>query len=68
MNTEPLKSYIRSIQAHKDGNKGESERLLCDSLGINESTPYMKSTLPKLVDGDAPNDAVLAIVIDRTKR
>lgn len=68
MNTEPLRSYIKSIQAHKEGRKGDAEGLLCDSLGIKEPTSYMKSTLPKLVDGDNPNDAVLAIIIDRTKR
>ncbi|MFH0712373.1 MAG: hypothetical protein V2A55_00725 [Candidatus Jorgensenbacteria bacterium] len=63
MSTEPLKNYIRSIDALRAGKNQDAEKLLADSLGIPELTPYMKSTLKTLVNADNPHEAVLTIIL-----
>ena len=62
MSTEPLKNYIKSIEALKAGDVPGAEQHLADSLGIKKLTPFMKSNLKEFVNGDDPHLAVLTII------
>jgi hypothetical protein len=68
MNTEPLKKYIQSLETFKEGHSDEAGILLSQSIGIEKPTLYMKENLSNLLDSKEPNDAVLTLVINETKR
>jgi hypothetical protein len=67
MYTNPLKTYIKAIQASKEGRPDEAEKLLLESLGMEKPTEYMKAAMPELTSYDNPNDAVLALVAFRMR-
>lgn len=64
VNTEPLKSYLEGRDALKSGEKDKALKLIADSVGATEPTPFMKSSLHLLAE---PNDAILTLIIHRSK-
>jgi len=64
VNTEPLKKYIESRDALREGDRDKAASLLADSLGAPVSTPYMDSALEELTE---PNEAVLTIILHESK-
>ncbi len=64
MSIEGVKSYIKGVKALDAGDRAEAERLLAESLGIPELTPYMKENLPELLNS---NDAAITLAIAKEK-
>lgn len=65
MNSEPIKNYFKSIEAFKAGHKPQAEQYLAASLGLNELTPILKSSLSKVLDAENPNPAIAHLVAHR---
>ena len=57
---QPLKDYIKAIEANKAGDREKALALLASSVGADEPTEFMKSALEKMLDS---NDAVLTVIL-----
>ncbi len=64
VNTEPIKQYIQSRDAFKANDKETALRLLCQSMGVAEPTPYMISAVKELTE---INEAALTLVLHKCK-
>ena len=64
VNIEPLKKYIESRDALKEGDKKKALSLLTDSIGAKTPTPYMESALKDLTE---PNQAILTLILHESK-
>lgn len=64
VNTEPLKKYIESRDALKEGKREKALLLLASSVGAQTPTPYMESALNDLTE---PNQAILTIILHESK-
>lgn len=65
MNTEPLRNYIKGIEAYKAGNKENALNLIASSVGTDKPTGIMKASLDKLIDS---NDAILTLILHEIKK
>ncbi len=65
VNTEPLKNFLKGREAYQSGSKEKALQLLAKSVGATEPTEYMKDNLDQLTE---PNDAVLTLIIDESKK
>jgi len=59
---QPLKDYIKAIEANNKGDKEEALSLLTQSIGEEIPNDYIKSSLDKLL---MSNDAVLTVILGR---
>jgi hypothetical protein len=64
VNTEPLKKYIKSRDALKEGDPERAAQLLAESVGAKEPTPYMKEAIEELTE---PNQPVLTLILNESK-
>lgn len=62
---QPLKDYIKAIEANRNGDKARALELLTASVGAEQPTEFMKSTLDKMLDS---NDAVLTVILGEIEK
>lgn len=65
MDTTALEQYLRSRDALRErGDKTEALRLLAQSVGVANPTPFMEQNVAALVD---LNPAILTLILHRSK-
>ena len=62
---QPLKDYIKAIEANRNGDKEKALELLAASVGTDKPTEFMKSSLDKILDS---NDAVLTEILGEIEK
>jgi len=62
---QPLKNYIKAIEANKAGDRAKALELLASSVGAEQPTEFMKSSLDKMLDS---NDAVLTVILGEIEK
>ena len=65
MNTEPLRNYIKGVEAYKAGFPDEALDLISSAVGADRPTGFMIASLDKLVDS---NDAILALILHESTK
>lgn len=63
MNTEPVKKYIKALEAYENGKDEEAGQLLAEAVGLEEPTPIMKDSLKSLANKDDPNIAIVKLMM-----
>ncbi len=64
VDVKPLKQYLEGREALKAGDEKAALKLLANSVGAEEPTPYMKDNLAQLIE---PNVPVLTLILEESK-
>lgn len=66
---EPIRLYLDAVEAYERGNKEEAAQKLAQSLGADEPSALMRSSIDKLLSTDTmPNNAVLKILSNEVSK
>lgn len=65
MNTEPLRNYIKGVEAYKAGNKEGALKLIASSMGTDKPTGIMEDALDSLVDA---HDVALTLILHESQK
>ena len=66
---KPIKLYLEADQRLRMGDKEQAARKLAQSMGCNEPSPLIMSSVEKLMSyGSTPNDIVLKIISSEVAR
>ena len=63
MSTEPLKKYIKALEAHAKGKDSEASQLLAECVGLDKPTAIMRDSIKSLADKENPNLALITLMI-----